>query len=195
MVRIRSWSWTSWLDHETARKRIDIKRLNGKSKLQQFGHPRNLHNYLEMGGSSNHFARNPVPLQSAQHFDPFPAQITQLVFLDGTWQSMLSPRMKKPVPRHHWHSTCPLESQEEQAMGLGCWEISQAVSIRLTKLEEFSVESTIEARTPTLQTLGKLSCLVKTRPWRRDSLLIGIGFIGTCTGLQLIQPDILLWNL
>ena len=50
----------------------------------------------------------------------FPAQITQLVFLEGTWQSILSPRMKKPVPPHHLHSTCPLELHEEQAIGLGC---------------------------------------------------------------------------
>lgn len=50
----------------------------------------------------------------------FPEQITQLEFLEGTWQSMLSPRIKKPVPPHHLHSTCPFELQEVQLIGLGC---------------------------------------------------------------------------
>ena len=54
------------------------------------------------------------------HQDTFPAQITQLVFLDGTSQSMLSPRMKKPVPPHHLHSICPLELQDEHTTGFGC---------------------------------------------------------------------------
>lgn len=49
----------------------------------------------------------------------FPAQITQLVFLKGTWHKMLSPIMKKPVPPHHLQSTCPFESQEHET-GMGC---------------------------------------------------------------------------
>nr|ACU23975.1 unknown [Glycine max] len=44
----------------------------------------------------------------------------QVVFLDGTSQSMLSPRIKKPVPAHHLHSICPFESQDEHTIGLGC---------------------------------------------------------------------------
>lgn len=50
----------------------------------------------------------------------FPVHMTQLVLFEGTWQSMLSPRTKKPVPAHHLHSICPFELQEEQATGLGC---------------------------------------------------------------------------
>jgi len=46
--------------------------------------------------------------------------MTQLVFLDGTSQSMLSPRIKNPVPAHHLHSICPFESQDEHTIGLGC---------------------------------------------------------------------------
>lgn len=76
--------------------------------------------YLEIGGCPNHLARKPVPLQSEQRIDPFPVQITQLVLFEGTWQSILSPRTKKPVPAHHLHSICPFELQEEQATGLGC---------------------------------------------------------------------------
>lgn len=50
-----------------------------------------------------------------------PEHITQVEFLDGTWQSMLSPRIKKPVAAHHLHSTCPFELQDEQETGLGCY--------------------------------------------------------------------------
>jgi hypothetical protein len=42
------------------------------------------------------------------------------VFLDGTSQSILSPRTKKPVPLHHLHSICPFELQDEHTTGLGC---------------------------------------------------------------------------
>lgn len=130
------------------------------------------HDYYWMGGCSNHFARNPVPLQSLQQVAPFPAQMTQLEFLEGTSHSMLSPRMKNPVPPHHLHSTCPLDSQEEQATGLGCWEINQACSIRLRKPlllfeDEFSKDedSTIEAFTTTTQRPPLTRFLIRFKRW------------------------------
>lgn len=58
---------------------------------------------------------------------------------------MLLPRIKKPVPAHHLHSTWPVDWQGEQEIGLGCWEMSQARSIRLAKSEELPGESTVEA--------------------------------------------------
>ena len=49
-----------------------------------------------------------------------PRHIRHLVFLDGTWQSMLSPSMKNPVPRHHWHSVLPSELHDTHTTGRGC---------------------------------------------------------------------------
>jgi hypothetical protein len=40
-------------------------------------------------------------------YTTFPEHITHFVFLEGTSHSMLLPRIKKPVPAHHLHSTWP----------------------------------------------------------------------------------------
>lgn len=39
----------------------------------------------------------------------FPEHITHVVFLEGTSHNMLLPRIKKPVPAHHLHSTWPAD--------------------------------------------------------------------------------------
>lgn len=41
-------------------------------------------------------------------YTTFPEHITHFVFLDGTSHNMLLPRIKKPVPAHHLHSTWPV---------------------------------------------------------------------------------------
>lgn len=98
----------------------------------------------------SHFARNPVPLQSEQCTEPWPMQITHVVFRDGTSQRILSPSIKNPVPLHHLHSTYPFASHEEQHTGLGCFEISQACSIRFTNCHEFSCALSDESTTTAL---------------------------------------------
>lgn len=67
-----------------------------------------------------HNNKNNAYVKSSKNKHTFPAHITQVVFLEGTWHSMLSPRIKKPVPPHHLHSTCPFEWQDEQETGIGC---------------------------------------------------------------------------
>lgn len=53
------------------------------------------------------------------------------MFRDGTSQSMLLPRMKKPVPLHHWHSLYPFDWHEEHAIGVGCYIIKSYISMQL----------------------------------------------------------------
>lgn len=145
-----------------------------EDKYNSYNAARCVFHWLGIGGSPNHLARNPVPLQSEQRMDPFVLQIIQLVFFDCTSHSILSPIMKNPVPLHHLHSMCPFELQDEQATGLGCLEINQARSIRWTKPEELSDESTVDAFS--LQTLWHLSSQFKqpipNRFWRMKSLFI-----------------------
>ena len=98
--------------------------------------------------------------------DPLPLQIIQLVFFDGTSQSILSPIMKKPVPPHHLHSVCPFELQDEQTIGRGCWEINQVFSMRLTKSDESTKEARILVNSfslrgiETLKPIGALNLLL-----------------------------------
>jgi hypothetical protein len=48
-------------------------------------------------------------LQQGTTNTTFPEHITHFEFLEGTSHNMLSPRIKKPVPAHHLHSTWPAD--------------------------------------------------------------------------------------
>lgn len=127
-------------------------------------------------GRSIHRARKPVPLQSPQGSVPFPSHIWQDVLRLGTSQSMLSPRTKKPVPRHQGHSPNPCARHVSHATGCGCLRMPQTCSRPFLKFSAFSC--------------SPLGCITRARGVADGRLLDASKLVDRCLGAPLNRESL-----